>query len=904
VVEVAGGSNPGIFNMSQGACSAADDAFQVQPTSGTTVCYTRMATPYAVGKSATANGVLVTNGSGVPSISTRTAYVMENSGYATLNAAVAGIGSTPAELVIGQNYTLTASLTIPSTMKLTILQGGGITKASTYTLTINGPFSAPVSQVFSGFGAGDVTFNPAYIDQGYAEWWGCKSDQSVDCLASLQDAAASNLPKLQLMGGDYLISATWKINRSDFVVEGQSVLFQTTGKPVTRLMVASGSANVMQIGPDTDPGSINAFINNITLSNVQFSRNAVNVPPAPGSEINAPTGLLLQYARSVYLDNLYSDSSLIGFTFNGTSNVRTNYLHAFISDASLNATPVNPNFFWGYYFNGAASIGAAGGNASDYLINSTMSNAASAARLANGSIGLGFSSLFEDVYVQQFEAAAASKCVSIEGASGAVPIGNNNLTIINPICDQSSQWGLYIHNLSNYASVTVVGGYNAPISGSPSIATAGIGIYNSGGSVHISGFQHVNQSATNIACEIVSSSTGVKLDNICTGSLNAQGAVQLISANNNAIYDVVNAPAGTSSGAAVYATGSSYNYIAPSVMGASGVYTYAVNFSGSGNSANEVNLSGVNGAAISGGIGNAMRINGSTISSNGISSSNLVSGYPFGGSYNFGTTGTVTLPDTATFASTGYANSNSYSTSGTSAWSWGPTWNFSSTSNGLAVMSLTPTMVPTGASAGNVNGVNLVNTVGTSAVNISTVRMLTSSLTVSAGYTGTITTAMGFNGGITNNGTNAIGTTVALNMAGTANGNGVTTGTVNNQVATFGAHSAAAGLGGTINNDGVKVTVGTGSGAGTTTNRGVYITGNGGSGGSGTTNNYAIYSDSTAPSSFAGIVATSALKTSTALVTAVDGGSTAAFTANMVGATGWLKAQDSSGGTIWIPVWK
>lgn len=42
-------ANPGIFNLSTGACSAADDIFQVQPTAGTTVCYTRMASSYAVG---------------------------------------------------------------------------------------------------------------------------------------------------------------------------------------------------------------------------------------------------------------------------------------------------------------------------------------------------------------------------------------------------------------------------------------------------------------------------------------------------------------------------------------------------------------------------------------------------------------------------------------------------------------------------------------------------------------------------------------------------------------------------------------------------------------------------------------------------------------------------------------
>jgi Chaperone of endosialidase len=69
VVEVLD-SNPGIFNWSTSACSAADDTFQVTPTSGPTGCYTRMATPYAVGKSAMANGVLVTDGSSIPSFNT------------------------------------------------------------------------------------------------------------------------------------------------------------------------------------------------------------------------------------------------------------------------------------------------------------------------------------------------------------------------------------------------------------------------------------------------------------------------------------------------------------------------------------------------------------------------------------------------------------------------------------------------------------------------------------------------------------------------------------------------------------------------------------------------------------------------------------------------------------------
>ena len=63
-------ANPGIFNWSTTVCSAADDIYQITPTSGPTGCYTRMATPRAVGKSATANGLLCTGATGLPSICT------------------------------------------------------------------------------------------------------------------------------------------------------------------------------------------------------------------------------------------------------------------------------------------------------------------------------------------------------------------------------------------------------------------------------------------------------------------------------------------------------------------------------------------------------------------------------------------------------------------------------------------------------------------------------------------------------------------------------------------------------------------------------------------------------------------------------------------------------------------
>ena len=96
-------------------------------------------------------------------------YLARN--YASINAAVTAIGSTQTTLVVTETETLTASLIIPSTLRLVILKGGSIVKASTYTLTINGTFEAGLYQVFSGFDAGDVTFGSGSVKEVKEEWF-------------------------------------------------------------------------------------------------------------------------------------------------------------------------------------------------------------------------------------------------------------------------------------------------------------------------------------------------------------------------------------------------------------------------------------------------------------------------------------------------------------------------------------------------------------------------------------------------------------------------------------------------------------------------------------------------------------------------------------------------------------
>lgn len=111
--------------------------------------------------------------------------------YDNLNAALSAIGAATTTLVVSDAQTLTANLTIPSTLKLLIQQGGSIDGDDTYTLTINGPFEAGPYQVFSGFTAGDVTFGNGTISEVLSAWWGDVGDDSTECSTAIQSAVNS-----------------------------------------------------------------------------------------------------------------------------------------------------------------------------------------------------------------------------------------------------------------------------------------------------------------------------------------------------------------------------------------------------------------------------------------------------------------------------------------------------------------------------------------------------------------------------------------------------------------------------------------------------------------------------------------------------------------------------------------
>lgn len=219
------------------------------------------------------------------------------------------------------------------------------------------------------------------------------------------------------------------------------------------------------------------------------------------------------------------------------------------------------------------------------------------------------------------------------------------------------------------------------------------------------------------------------------------------------------------------------------------------------------------------------------------------------GQYSLDWTGkSLILPDGSTWTATGFSDTATYTTSSTGAFVLTPTWVFSSTANGIAPISISPVMTPTGASAGNISGILMMTTANTSAVNISTLRGANIGVNIGAAYTGTIASGVGFQvsaPGLA--GTNPFTSYAGISVATTANGNGITSGTVTNTGVTSSANTAAAGVGGTVTNTNFLANLATASAAGTT-NYGFRVSGNGGA----ASTNWALYSDSTAPSLISG----------------------------------------------------
>lgn len=205
VIEVVD-SNPGVFNWATTPCSAADDIFQITPTSGPVGCYIRMATPYAAGNAGPASAVLITNGSKVPAFSTTlpNGLAFGTPAFLTLTNATGlpNAGLLNSSITINDNNVALGSSTTVTAVASSIAPGTTAVSPNTNSkgLVYNnagvvGVLASANSGVWSTDGSGNTT-NSTTLPNGLA----------MGTPASLTLTNATGLPNVGLLNSSVTIN--------------------------------------------------------------------------------------------------------------------------------------------------------------------------------------------------------------------------------------------------------------------------------------------------------------------------------------------------------------------------------------------------------------------------------------------------------------------------------------------------------------------------------------------------------------------------------------------------------------------------------------------------------------------------------------------------------------------------
>ena len=128
----------------------------------------------------------------------------------TINAAITDIGANKRKLVLKQGaFTIDANVTVPANIELEIVSGATLSISTGITLTINGPFIAPVLDIFTLVGTGSVRFGEGFVQQYYPEWFGfLATETGANNATYLQDCIDSiTSGTIKLSGGTYSIDA-------------------------------------------------------------------------------------------------------------------------------------------------------------------------------------------------------------------------------------------------------------------------------------------------------------------------------------------------------------------------------------------------------------------------------------------------------------------------------------------------------------------------------------------------------------------------------------------------------------------------------------------------------------------------------------------------------------------------
>ena len=228
------------------------------------------------------------------------------------------------------------------------------------------------------------------------------------------------------------------------------------------------------------------------------------------------------------------------------------------------------------------------------------------------------------------------------------------------------------------------------------------------------------------------------------------------------------------------------------------------------------------------------------------------------------TGGTLTLADGSAWGSAGLNITGTYAAN---MLNFGPTMTVAIGPSFIGP-SLSPAIEPSVALPSGCTAISLGSKLTGSSQAVSSFNALQIVPAIDASYTGVLSVVHHLRlGGLSNNSANAVAEVDQLAISSLNNGNGITAGAITNNAINITIPIAAAGAGGTI------------------TNNGLFITG-GAAAGTGTTNNWAINSQSTASSYFAGPVGVGTVTTTGARLTVQPTNSSSSRTLILVSGDG------------------
>lgn len=503
--------------------------------------------------------------------------------YAAFVAADAAATAAGAPLIIPTGtYRLNTSYQPTSNLVFT---GGVIKPASGTTFTVVTALTAPCIRLFDLSLSGTVNLNAAKMAFGYFEWYGVIANSSAAAAnnAAWMNAALIATPWIIALGLDYYHSATIKHLTPNHNLQGASSLYDATyGTHATRFLVTNGSDHTLQIGLDSNPGSIGQLPQGLKCSGISAARS---VAPVASSGC---TAIRVQYLVHAIIHDMRGDESMLGWEFNGCVDTDVDLCFAKRTSAGTGGA----DSWVGFYVNGSSGIGA-GGNASLYLKRCNSSDTRS---VKTTSTGFKADQEFSDFYWIDCETSQCTVGMECHGNSSASnDNGNVDARIVGAVNDAFATYGIWIHGFGVSGSIDIVNPYCGPALG----ATDAIHIDNcTYGTVTVTGGQMVMGSAPLCKGITVDTCRGVSILGTQIIEAGSNGAVVLTGASNCRIMPTVKNKI-TTCGAAVELLNTCVgNYIAPIAIGKVGAFPIGINVIGTADDRNEYNCTGIDSAAV------------------------------------------------------------------------------------------------------------------------------------------------------------------------------------------------------------------------------------------------------------------------------------------------------------------